>query len=148
MRKEGSLWFTLWRRGIHYSGVHDNEPPASQAREFAMLIWFKEIFLKIVPNEGARESTQGVEGVWSPIGGTSIWTNEYPQSSLELNHQSKKTHGGTCGSSCICSWGWPSQSSMGGKALGPMKALCPSIGEGQDWEWEWVGWGAGEGGRG
>jgi hypothetical protein len=24
------------------------------------------------PNEGARESTQGAEGVWSPIGGTSI----------------------------------------------------------------------------
>jgi hypothetical protein len=36
------------------------------------------------------------------------------------------------------------------EALGPVKVLCPSIGEGQDWdwEWEWVGWGAGEGGRG
>jgi hypothetical protein len=36
---------------------------------------------------------------------------------------------------------------VGGKALGPVKVLCPSIGEFQDWEWEWVGWGAGEGGR-
>jgi hypothetical protein len=31
-----------------------------------------------VPNEGARESTQGAKRVWSPIGGTSIWTNQYP----------------------------------------------------------------------
>jgi hypothetical protein len=45
---------------------------------------------------------------------------------LELYHQSKKTHGGTCGSSYICSRGWPSQSSMG-EALDPVKALCPSI---------------------
>ena len=71
-------------------------------------------------------------------------TNQYSQRSLELYHQSKKTHGGTCGSSCICSRGWPSRSSMGGEALGPVKkALCPSIGECQDQEWEWVGWGAG-----
>jgi hypothetical protein len=101
-----------------------------------------------VPNEGARERTQVAEGVWSPIGGTSIWTNQCPQSSLELNHQSKKTHGGTCGSSCIYSRGWPSWSSMGGEALGPVKVLWPSIGECQDWEWEWVGWGSGgEGGE-
>jgi hypothetical protein len=35
---------------------------------------------------------------------------------------------------------------MGGEALGPVKALCPSIGECQDQEWEWVGWGQGSGG--
>jgi hypothetical protein len=29
---------------------------------------------------------------------------------------------------------------MGGEALGPVKALCPSIGECQDQEWEWVSW--------
>jgi hypothetical protein len=61
-------------------------------------------------------------------------TNQYPQSSLELNHQSKKTHGGTHVSSCICSRGWPSQPSMGGEALGPVKALCPSTGECQGQE--------------
>ena len=33
------------------------------------------------------------------------------------------------GSSCICSRGWLCQSSMGGEAIGPVKALCPSIGE-------------------
>ena len=34
-----------------------------------------------VHNEGARESTQEAEGVCSPIGGTTIWTNQHPQSS-------------------------------------------------------------------
>ena len=29
---------------------------------------------------------------------------------------------------------WPSQSSMGGEALGPVKVLCPSIGECQGQE--------------
>jgi hypothetical protein len=67
---------------------------------------------------------------------------------LELYHQSKKTHGGTCGSSYIFSRGWPSQPSMGGKALCPVKALCPSIGECQDQEWKWVVGEQGEGGRG
>ena len=36
---------------------------------------------------------------------------------------------------------------MGGEALGPVKGLCPSIGEWQDQKWEWVGCGAGGGGR-
>ena len=31
-----------------------------------------------VPNEGARERTKGAEGVCNPIGGTTIWTNQYP----------------------------------------------------------------------
>jgi hypothetical protein len=34
---------------------------------------------------------------------------------------------------------------MGGEALGPVKVLCPSVGECQDQEWEWVVWGAGGG---
>jgi hypothetical protein len=42
-----------------------------------------------IPNEGARERTQGAEGVYSPIGGTTIWTSQYPQSSQGLNHQPK-----------------------------------------------------------
>jgi hypothetical protein len=75
----------------------------------------------------------------------SFKVNQYPQSSLGLNHQSKKTHGRTCVSSCICSRGWPIRSSMGGEALGPVKVLCPSIEECQNQEWEWVGWGASAG---
>jgi hypothetical protein len=34
---------------------------------------------------------------------------------------------------------------MGKEALGPVKVLCLSVGECQDWEEEWVGWGAREG---
>jgi hypothetical protein len=83
-----------------------------------------------IPNEGARERTQGTEGVCSPVGGTTICL----QSSLRLNYQLKKPHGGTHGSSCICSRGWPSQSSMGGEAFHLAKDLCPSIGECQGQE--------------
>jgi hypothetical protein len=57
-----------------------------------------------------------------------------PRVPWELNHQSKKTHGGTLDSSCICSKGWSSRSSMGGEAIGPLKVLCPIIGECQGQE--------------
>jgi hypothetical protein len=82
-----------------------------------------------VPNEGTRKSTQGAKGVSLPIRGKTIQTNQYPESSLGLNHQPKKTHGGTHGSSCICNRGWPSWSSVGGEALGPVKILCINIEE-------------------
>jgi hypothetical protein len=29
-------------------------------------------------NGGARESTQGAKGICNPIGGTTLWTNQYP----------------------------------------------------------------------
>ena len=45
-----------------------------------------------------------------------------------------KTHGGTHGSSCICSREWLSWSSVRGEALGPVKVLCLSIGECQGQE--------------
>ena len=41
-------------------------------------------------NDGARESTQGAEGVNILIGGNTIWTNQYPPELPGLNHQSKK----------------------------------------------------------
>jgi hypothetical protein len=71
------------------------------------------------PNEGARESTQGAKGVWNPIGGTTVQTNQYLQSSV---------------STCICSRGWPSQPSMGGEAIGLEKIICPSTGKCQGQE--------------
>jgi hypothetical protein len=77
------------------------------------------------PIEGARESTQWPEVVCSPIGGTTIWNNQSPQSSLGLNHQSMNTHG-TLVSSCICSIEWTSWWSMGGETLGSVKFLCCS----------------------
>ena len=36
------------------------------------------------PQWRSKRNTQGAEGDWSPIGRTSIWTNQYLQSSLEL----------------------------------------------------------------
>jgi hypothetical protein len=57
---------------------------------------------------------------------------------MGLNHQPKKTHGGTHGSSCICSRGWPSWSSMGGEVLGPPKVPGPSI---REWQGQEVGMG-------
>jgi hypothetical protein len=40
----------------------------------------------------------------------------------------------SCVSSCICSRGWPSRSSMGGEVLGLAKTLCPGTGECQGQE--------------
>ena len=55
-------------------------------------------------------------------------------SSQGLNHQLKSTHGGTLGSSHICSRGWPSCLSVVGKALGPLNARCPRVVECKDQE--------------
>jgi hypothetical protein len=49
--------------------------------------------------------------------------------SVWVKHQSKKSHCGTCVSSCMCSRGWPSWPSMRGEALGLVKVLCPSTGK-------------------
>jgi hypothetical protein len=46
----------------------------------------------------------------------------------------KSIHGGSHGSSGICSRGRPCWASMGGEALGPGKAGLPSVGECQGWE--------------
>jgi hypothetical protein len=53
-----------------------------------------------VPNGGVRERTEVAEGVCSPIGGTTISTNQTLLSSQALNHKPKSTHGRTHGSSC------------------------------------------------
>jgi hypothetical protein len=56
-------------------------------------------------------------------------------------YQPKTTHGVTHGLSRMCSKGWLCQVSIGGAALGPVKAQCPSIGEcqGREVGVEWVG---------
>ena len=88
-----------------------------------------------VLNGGVRERTEGAEGVvCNPIRRTTISTNQTLQSSQGLNCQPKNMHGGTHGSSCIYSRGWPCLESMGGEALGPVKAQFPSVGECQGGE--------------
>ena len=69
-----------------------------------------------------------------------ISTNQNPQSSQGLNHQPRSTHGGTHGSSCICSRGWPCGTSMGGEDLDLVKVGCPNIGEYKNWERGVDGW--------
>jgi hypothetical protein len=67
---------------------------------------------------------------------------------LELpgtKHQPKKTHDGTHGSNCMCSRGWSSWSSIEGEALGPLKIICPSVGECQGQKAVVGGWLAGRG---
>jgi hypothetical protein len=63
---------------------------------------------KMDPNGGVRGRTEETEGIFNPIGRTAISIKQTPpQSSQGLHHQPKSTHGGTHGSSCICSRGWP-----------------------------------------
>ena len=56
-----------------------------------------------------------------------------PSEIQELNHQPKSAHGGTHGSRCLCSRGWPCLTSKE-EAFGPEKASYPSIGKYQDRE--------------
>jgi hypothetical protein len=62
------------------------------------------------PNGGARESTQGAEGICSPIGGTTIWTNKYPWARVF---------------SCRCSRRWPSRPSLEREAPRSCKLYMP-----------------------
>jgi hypothetical protein len=84
--------------------------------------------------------TEGAEWVWNPIARTTILTNQTSQSSQELSHQPRSTHGATQGPSCIYSRGWPCRASVKQEALGTVKTWCPSIGECQGREAGMGGW--------
>ena len=73
--------------GVWYSCSLRNSASAWKIQKWMLTIihWIEHR----VPNEGARERTQVVEGFSSPIGGGTIWTNQYPQSSLGLNHHQR-----------------------------------------------------------
>jgi hypothetical protein len=62
------------------------------------------------PNGGARESSQGAKGICNPIGGTTLWTNQYP---------------GALDSSCICIKRWPSRPSLEREAHWTCKLYMP-----------------------
>ena len=68
------------------------------------------------PNGGARESTQWAKGICNPIGGTTIWTNQYPRA---------------LDSSCVCIKRLPSRPSMEREAHSTANFICPSTGERQ-----------------
>ena len=86
-------------------------------------------------NGGARESTQRAKGICNPIGGTTIWTNQYP---------------GALDSSCMCIKRWPSWPSLGREAPWSSKLYMPQYRgkPGPRSGSEWVGkqgWGGDEG---
>jgi hypothetical protein len=86
------------------------------------------------PNGGARESTQGAKGICNPIGGTTIWTNQYP---------------GARDSSCICIKRWPNRPSLEREAHWSCKLYMPQYRgtpgpkSGSGWVGEWGGGGYG-----
>jgi hypothetical protein len=90
------------------------------------------------PSGGVRGRTEGVEGVCNPIRRT-ISTNWTTQSSQELNHQPKRTHGGTHCSSCLCSRGLHYLASMGGGGPWSCGDLMPQC-RGMLGRWGGSGW--------
>jgi hypothetical protein len=75
--------------------------------------------------EEIEKRPKELKAVNSTIGGTTIWTNQYSSSSQGLNCQPNSTHVETHGSSCLCSRGWPSRSSMWGEAIGLWRFNAP-----------------------
>jgi hypothetical protein len=65
--------------GPWYNCLLWDYPSAWQIQKWILTViyWMEHRAL----NGGARESTQGAKGVCNPIGRTTIWTNQYPQSS-------------------------------------------------------------------
>ena len=67
-----------------------------------------------VPNRGVREGTEEAEGVFNPIGRTTISTNQTPHPKLpgikEYTWRDPYNRG------------WACQTSLGGEALGPVTA--------------------------
>jgi hypothetical protein len=105
----------------------------------AVNLWTKHEVL----NSGVRESTEGAKGVYSPIRRTIISTKQNPQRSQGLTHHPKSTHGGTHGSSHICTRGCHCLASIGGERpliLGRLDS--PVLGKASVVTWEWLGgWG-------
>jgi hypothetical protein len=83
------------------------------------------------PNGGARESTQGAKGICNPIGGTTIWTNQYPPELVSLAAYVSKD--GLVGHQ------WKE------RPIGCTNFICLSTGERQGQEVGMGGWGSGWG---
>jgi hypothetical protein len=88
-----------------------------------------------VLNGGIRERTEGAEGVCNNINQPN--PPEFPGTKPPTKEYTWRDPG----YSCISSRGWPCQASMGGEALGFVKAGCPSIRRmpGQRIRSRWVG---------
>jgi len=90
-----------------------------------------------------RKKTEETEGVCNTTVRTQYQSTRHHQISQGLNHQPMNTFVGTYDSNHTCSRGCNFLASIVGKALGPVKAHFPSVGECEDievqaggWEWE------------
>jgi hypothetical protein len=97
-------------------------------REAGTLRWRKLSYrLKTLSDDILSLVACQVNIVWKRFyllhqGRTTISTNHIPQNSQGLNHQPKSIHGGTHGSSHICSRRFLYLASMGGEVLGSVEA--------------------------
>jgi len=92
-----------------------------------------------VPNGGARERTEGAEGVCNSIGRATKSINQ------RLNHQPKNMHmEGPMAPIAYVAEDGPCRASVGGEDLGPVKAPCPSEGTVRARRWEGIGGWLGE----
>jgi hypothetical protein len=82
------------------------------------------------PNEGASRSTQGAKGVCNPIGGTTIWNNQYPPRAVSLVAYVAEDG--------LVDQQWEEQS------LVLWRSYAPVQGKARARKQEWVGWGAGQ----
>jgi hypothetical protein len=77
-------------------------------------------------NEGARESTQGAKGIWNPIGGSTVWTNQYP-TPWTMYLVAYVAEDGLVGHQ------WEE------RPLVLRRSYAPVEGNARTWKWEWVG---------
>jgi hypothetical protein len=125
--KTSRIWWEHTQRGKH--SVHLGKGGQTHKWMLTVSYWMDHR----APNGGARENTQGAKGVCNPIGGTTIWTNQYP---------------GALDSSCICTKRWPSRPSLERETHWSCKLYMPQYRgmsgprSGRGWVEEW-GWGYG-----
>jgi hypothetical protein len=69
-------WTKYILKGSWYSCLIWGYASAWQTQKWMLTVIYR--MEHRAPNGGARESTQGAEGVCKPIDGTTIWINQYP----------------------------------------------------------------------
>jgi hypothetical protein len=84
----------------------------------------------MAPNGGAGESTQGAKGICNPIGGKTIWTNQYPLDLMSLAPYVSEDG--------LVGHHWEERGPL------DLQTLCASV-QGNAWakKWEWVSSGVG-----
>jgi hypothetical protein len=88
-----------------------------------VIYWMEQM----ASNEWARESTRRTKGVYNPIVGTTIWTNQYPPELVSL--VAYVTEDG------LVSHQWEERPWVLWRLYAPVQ------GNARAWKWGWVGWG-------